>query len=390
MARMTLPGRDVPLKQFVMELKDEVQTDNLSAVAGSVTFATLLSLFPFLIFLVALAGILINPADIQHLVTQMQGVAPPDAVRLVEQYLTNLTQASGGGLLTFGAVGAIWAASRGVRAFIHALNVAYGFAEDRPGWKVALLATATVLVGAVILVLLVGAVVALPAVAQRFNLPLLQVASLLRLPVAGLLMLVVWAALDSVLPAKRRPFRPFTFGNLAGLVLWLLASWGFSLYVSNFGNYNATYGALGGVIVLLLWMNLSVLVFLLAAEMNGLLERVEEGTFERGSRLAHERTRYDRAPNGSHAPASAGASSAVPTRTRAPGSRERAAPEAHVGSGRPRSAAPAGRPHAAAVHETPRHREGASAKPRTWLRLAALGAAGALLKRQWSRMRAQP
>lgn len=273
--RMVLPGRDIPWKDFLLRLRDEVKDDNLNAVAGSVTFAAMLSLFPFLIFLVALAGILIDPAQIQSLVDQLKPLAPPEGVALVENYLTNLTRASSGGLLTVGALGALWSAGRGVKSFIHALNVTYGCPEVRPGWKIQLLATATVLTSAVGLVILVAVVVALPALTAWLNLPpAFNILAWLRLPLAGLLLLLVWAAYDRILPARKRPYRPFTFGNLLGVGLWLLVSWGFSVYVQNFGNYNATYGAIGGVIVLLLWMNLSVQVFLIAAEVNGLLDEV--------------------------------------------------------------------------------------------------------------------
>ena len=273
---MVLPGRDIPWKDFLLRLKNEVKNDNLTAVAGSVTFAAMLSLFPFLIFLVSLAGILIDPTQIQSLVDQLKPLAPPEGVALVENYLTNLTRASSGGLLTVGAVGELWTAGRGVNSCLHALNVTYGCPEDRPSWKIQLLAAATVLTSAVGLVILVAVVVALPAFTEWLNLPpAFNILSWLRLPLAGLLLLLVWAAYDRILPARRRPYRPFTFGNLVGVGFWLLGSWAFSVYVQNFGNYNATYGAIGGVIVLLLWMNLSVQVFLIAAEINGLLDKVE-------------------------------------------------------------------------------------------------------------------
>jgi len=245
-------------------------------VAGSVTFAALLSLFPFLIFLVSLAGMMTDPASISALLDELRGLVPAEGMALIEEHLNGLLAASGGGLLTFGAVGAVWAAGRGVRAFIHALNVAYNCQEGRPAWKLYLLSTATVLVSSVGLVLLMLLVVGLPAIAEFVRLPILPVLVLLRLPIAGLLLVLIWAVFDSVLPARRRPYRPFTVGNLLGIGGWLLASWAFSVYVRNFGNFNATYGALGGVIILLLWMNLSVQCFLLAAEVNGVLDRLEQ------------------------------------------------------------------------------------------------------------------
>lgn len=283
--RMTLPGRDVAWKDVIQRLRRELRKDKLGMVAGSVTFATLLSLFPFLIFLVSLAGMLTDPATISALLDELRNLVPAEGLKLIEEYLKGLLAASGGGLLTFGAVGAMWAAGRGVRAFIHALNVAYNCPEWRPAWKLYLLSTATVLVSSVGLVLLMLLVVALPAIAASVRLPILPVLVWLRLPIAGLLLLLVWAVFDRVLPARRRPYRPFTLGNLLGIGGWLVASWGFSVYVRNFGNFNVTYGALGGVIILLLWMNLSVQCFLLAAEVNGVLDELEREASTPGSEV---------------------------------------------------------------------------------------------------------
>lgn len=369
--RMQLPGRDVPWKELVSRLRGELRRDQLGVVAGSVSFAALLSLFPFLIFLVALAGTLTDPAHLTGLLDDLRGVVPEDGIGLIEEYLGGLLAASGGGLMTVGALGAMWAAGRGVRAFIHALNVTYGIEERRPAWRLYLVSTLTVLVSSVGLVLLLALVVALPAIAELVRVPFLPVLVWLRLPLAGLLMLLIWAAFDSILPARRRPYRPFTVGNLLGVGGWLIASWGFSVYVRNFGNFNATYGTLGGAIILLLWMNLSVQVFLLAAEVNGIFEAY--GREQQAALVG---------------PGGAAGAPGRPSRKSHRGARRPAAAQAAVagpaGGQRRPVPAPGGEAHAGA-----RGGEVPGAARRRGVRLASMGAAVVVLVRQWRAMLAR-
>ncbi|HET9452575.1 MAG TPA: YihY/virulence factor BrkB family protein, partial [Aggregicoccus sp.] len=114
--------------------------------------------------------------------------------------------------------------------------------------------------------------VATPALAGWLGEPLGTVVQWLRLPVAGLLMMFLWACLYYFLPDVEQKFKFLTFGSIVGVLLWVIASWGFSKYVANFGSYDANYGALGGVIVMLMWLWISAQVILLGAEINAILE----------------------------------------------------------------------------------------------------------------------
>jgi membrane protein len=113
----------------------------------------------------------------------------------------------------------------------------------------------------------------------------------LRLPVAGLLMMFLWATLYYVLPDVEQEFKFITPGSVMGVVVWVLASWGFSLYVTNFGKYEATYGSVGGIIVMLLWMYISSLVLLLGAEVNAVIEHKSEEGKRVGAKLMADRGR---------------------------------------------------------------------------------------------------
>jgi membrane protein len=269
---MARPGKIIGWKQFFKSLKEEWSRDRVSNAAGALTFFAVLALFPFLLFLVSLAGLIIDPKQAQALVQQAAQVAPKEAMDIIAQRLNDLATSDSVGLLTVGGAGALWAASGGMVALMESLNITYGVKESRPFWKVrgiALLAT----LGSAALALVAALVaVATPAIATRLGQPLGTVVTLARLPVAGLLMMLVWAGLYYLLPDVQQKFKFLTFGSIVGVIIWVLASYGFSKYVANFGSYDANYGALGGVIVMLMWMWISAQVILLGAEINAILE----------------------------------------------------------------------------------------------------------------------
>ena len=275
---MVLPGKGMSWKEFFSELKNEYLNDNIGNVAGAVTFSALLALFPFLLFLVALAGALIDPNQAQMLIQELGKVAPAAVTEILGQRLKDLTTGSHAGLLTVGGIGAVWAASGGVAAMMDALNTVYAVKESRPFWKTRGLAILVTLGVAALSILSSVAMVATPAIAHWLGEPLGTVLMWLRLPVAGILMMLVWAMIYYLLPDVEQEFKFITPGSVVGVLLWLLASFGFSVYVKNFGSYDVSYGALGGVIVMLMWMWISSQVILIGAEINALLEhRSPEG-----------------------------------------------------------------------------------------------------------------
>jgi membrane protein len=274
-----LPGGGMSWKEFFKGLQGEITKDKTTDVAGGLTYYGVLAMFPFILFIVALASVIIAPADAERLVEQLATVAPGAVTEIVGDRIRQLGEQQNVTLLGFGALGAIWAASGGMNALVRALNTAYGVNESRPFWKVRGLAVLMTLVaGALSLVALLVAVASAP-LADRIGGPIGFAIGWLRLPVAGALMMFLWALLYWVLPdVEQKKFRFITPGSVVGVLLWVLASWGFSKYVASFGSYDKTYGSLGGVIVLLLWMWISSLVLLLGAEMNALIEhRSEEG-----------------------------------------------------------------------------------------------------------------
>jgi membrane protein len=275
---MRLPGGGMGWKEFFVGLKDEVAADGVTDLAATVTYYGILSLFPFLLMLVALASVIITPDQAQAIVKQLGHVAPGPATQILGDRIRQLGGQQNVGLLGFGALLAIWSASGGTMSLIGALNRCYDVKEQRPWWKVRGLAILMTLVAG--LLALVAALVAVAAapLADFIGGPIGTAITWLRLPVAGVVMMFLWALLYYALPDVEQSFKFITPGSVIGVVLWVVASWGFSRYVSSFGSYDKTYGSLGGVIVLLLWMWISSLVMLLGAEVNALIEhRSPEG-----------------------------------------------------------------------------------------------------------------
>jgi membrane protein len=275
---MVLPGKGMSWKEFFKALKNEWTRDKVSDTAGALTFFGVLALFPFLLFLVSLASVIIDPAQAEALIQQLSQVAPQEVVSILGERIHSLAQNNSVGLLTVGGLGAVWAASGGVVALMKALNTTYGVEESRPFWKVRGIALLVTLGAAVVSIIAAALAVAAPAVADKLGEPFSTLVVWLRLPFAGLMMMLVWAVIYYALPDVKQKFKFITPGSVVGVIIWVLASWGFSKYVANFGKYDVNYGAIGGVIVFLLWMWITSQVVLLGAEINAILEhRSPEG-----------------------------------------------------------------------------------------------------------------
>jgi len=269
-----LPGKGLGWKQFAKAFWVEMSRDMLTDWAGAVTYNCVMALFPFLLFLVALASVIIKPDQVEQIVRQLGKVAPQDVTQIVADRIRAISQSSQSGLLTLGAVIALWSASSGVAEVQRALNIVYGVHEGRPFWKARGVAILMTLVAC--LLALIAGVVAIGSgpIGEAIGGPLGTVLVWARLPVAGCVMMLLWALLYYALPDVQQEFRFITPGSIVGVFIWVLASWGFSTYVAHFGSYEATYGSVGGVIVMLLWMYISSVVLLAGAEVNAVIEHM--------------------------------------------------------------------------------------------------------------------
>jgi membrane protein len=248
-------------------------------VAGGVAYFSLLSLFPALAAGVALFGIVADPRAVTGLMEQAAVFLPPEAATIITDQLVRLTSA-GRGALGWGALIALalalWSASRSTMALMAALNIAYGESEKRGFVRLYATGLLLTLGGILFAILSLALVAALPVVIGFLDLPagLRWAISLVKWPVLAALILAGLAVVYRIVPSRAPArWRWVTPGALAATALWIIGSVGFSIYVGNFGSYNETYGSLGAVVVLMLWMYLSAYVVLLGAELNAEAER---------------------------------------------------------------------------------------------------------------------
>jgi membrane protein len=260
----------------------EFSADDMLTYAAALSYQMFFALFPFIIFVLALLGLLNIPGFFDTLLNQSRTFLPNQAYKLVEQVVSQVRSQATGGVLFFGAIVALWTASSAVRMAMHALNVAYDVEEERPVWKKFPLSILYTLLLAVLLIAAVGLMLLGPQVAQwvaqQAGLGSFFVAlwAWLRIPVAILLIAFILALVYYLFPKTDQPFRIITPGAIVAVIVWVAASLGFSFYVQSFGSYSATYGALAAVIVLLFYFFISAAVMLFGAEVNAEAYRERE------------------------------------------------------------------------------------------------------------------
>jgi membrane protein len=291
----------------------EFLDDEMSTYASALAYQMLFSLFPFLLFLIALIGFLHLPDFFSWLRLQSELVLPPQALEQVNPVIDQLQQ-SKGGLLSVGIVIALWTASAGVRLMMSAMNAAYDVVEGRPVWKRIPLSIfytigiAGMLLAAAALMVLGPQVMGWVASQVGMEEIIVTVWTVLRWPAIVILMMVAVALMYYVMPDVKQEFRFITPGSVLAVVVWIIASLGFAYYVKTFADYNAMYGSIGAIIVLLLYFYISAAVLLLGAEMNAAIEHLssegkDPGEKEPGDGGVDRATSQDSGLGRDHAPA---------------------------------------------------------------------------------------
>ena len=265
------------LAQVLLKMRE----NDLLGLAGQLTYFFLLSFFPFLIFLVALAGLVLNDPEsaIRVLIGKSAGFLPREAVELLVGYLDRTLRGAGTGVLLIGIITTLWMGSAASIAIIKAANRAYELVETRPFWKLRgtsiLLALGfTLLMAALSLV-----VFEVETYISRLGGPsgsLLAVWGIARWALAFMVVTTALSVLYYLAPNARLPFRWITPGGFAATVLMFAASTALSLYASRLGNYDQVYGQLGAVIVFMLWLYVMGLMVLVGVEINAVLARRAE------------------------------------------------------------------------------------------------------------------
>jgi len=273
----------------------EAIADNIMGMSAQLAYYFFFSLFPALLLLIAIASYFPVQTLVDDVFKAMSGFAPPEALRIITEQIQKIRDAKPAGLLTFGVATAIWSSSSAMTAIISTLNSAYDIEEGRSWWKVQ--STAILLtIGVALFILISFALVIVgPTLAEKvadwvhlgaafeWTWKILQWPLVFALACTGIAMIYYFA------PDAEQDWVWLTPGSILSTMLWLLASLAFKYYVVNISSYAATYGALGGVMVLMLWFYLSGAAILFGAEMNAEIEHASPYGKEPGEKVPGQR-----------------------------------------------------------------------------------------------------
>jgi membrane protein len=269
-------------KIIFQRIKYTVTDDRVSIVASSMAFYCVLAIFPLLIAIVSIYGLFADPTVVERDLNSLAQMLPPQSSQILADQLRSIVQTSDavlGWSVLLSIVGSLWSSSKASKALMEAFNIAYDEKEERGFIKQNLVALAITLGGAVFVIFAISLVAAVPIVLGELNLSGIAfgITQLARwLAIAFLSMLAI-ALVTRYAPSHRPPrWQWFSVGGVLATLLWLAASTGFSYYVTNFGNYNETYGSISGIIIMLLWFYITSFVLLLGAEINSSIEYTRE------------------------------------------------------------------------------------------------------------------
>ena len=271
--------QNLSVHTFTKEFYEQVKKDPIQDWAATLAFYFMLSIFPFLIFILSLLPYL--PIDTEQIYHFVHDYAPPELAELFTVTVLEVIAEPKGGLLSFGILATLWTASNGINALIRALNRAHNIDETRSFIKlrsmsIFLTLGIVILFFATLLLPIFGNVI-LSSIDQIFSLPEQTILNLNRLRwiIGVVIMTAILMLIYMIAPNRKLAYRDVLFGALLATVSWQLISFGFSIYVANFNNYTATYGSLGGVIILMFWFYLSGLILVIGGEINATLDNLK-------------------------------------------------------------------------------------------------------------------
>jgi membrane protein len=271
---------DIPLSwgELFKRTVKETYEDDCLGLAAQLAYYFFLALFPAILFVLALASFFPLTDVIDDIIRVIRPIAAADVVNFLEDQLRRLSNSDSGGVLTLGVLGALWSSSAAVVAIIYSLDRAYDIEEGRPWWKVRLTAIGLTIALATFLLISFTLIVVGPTIAEYlatfFELGTVfeWAWKILQWPLAFALVSTAIGLVYYFAPDAEQEWVWITPGAVAATLLWILVSLGFKFYVANFTDYNATYGAVGGIIMLMLWFYVSSLAILVGAELNAEIE----------------------------------------------------------------------------------------------------------------------
>lgn len=273
-------GRMNRIKLFLQLLWKRIGEDDALGMAGQLAYFFLLSLFPLLITLVTLLAYL--PLSEEDLLFYLGELVPDDSMALIEASLNEIMNSHKGKLLSFGIIGTVWSASAGFNAVLRSLNKAYGVRETRHvfiarGMSILFTVAFIILIVLALMMLVFGKQLGSYLFAKLGLSSFINFWNVFRWILSFFIIFSIFLLLYWIAPNKKIQCVQSLPGAFFATAGWLLVSSGFSYYVSNFGNYTATYGSIGAVIVLMIWFYLTGAVIILGGEINAVVSKMKEG-----------------------------------------------------------------------------------------------------------------
>lgn len=287
--------RNISWLELAKRVWKETNDDKMFGRAAELSYYFLLALFPLLIFLTSIIGIVIGEGTEtrQTLFSYLARIMPPSAFQLIQATMVEVSNGSSGGKISFGLLAALWAASNGMGAITESLNVAYDVEEARPWWKTRLvaigltIALSVLIISALLLVVAGGHIGEGLAGHLGFSSAFATAWKIIQWPVVLAFMMLAFALIYYFAPDLReQAWSWLTPGAAIGVALWLLVSLAFRVYLQFFDSYNKTYGSLGAVIILMLWLYFTGAAVLIGGEINS---EIENAAAEQGEPEAKER-----------------------------------------------------------------------------------------------------
>ncbi|MEO2072554.1 MAG: YihY/virulence factor BrkB family protein [Zunongwangia sp.] len=260
--------------EVIKEVKNEISADKVSIVSAGVAFYAFLAVFPAIMALISLYGLATDPQEIQRQINELSAMMPRQAFEVLQQRVDVFLQTHGDQLgwgTVFGIIFSIWSANKGTNGLLTGVDIAYDTIENHNIFKQYLMASVFTIGGLIMLILSMILIVGFPALVHKIGLPakLEDLISWSRWLLLAFLVSIFLCLVYKFAPARPKPTTRWVIpGALFSTIVWLAASYGFSFYVSNFGNYGEVYGSISAVVVLLLWLYITCFIILLGAEIN--------------------------------------------------------------------------------------------------------------------------
>ena len=273
-------------KRVIMRVKERIVEDNIPIVAAGVAFYAFLAIFPGIMALFSIYGLVTDAQTAQEQITRLAEVMPEETISMIQKRVDSLIDTSASALgwgTTFGFLIALWSANRGIKALFTGLDIAYRVDSGRGFIIKNAMALAFTLGTIIVIIVSLAFIVLFPVLVNTIGLPgtVESLTTWLRWPLLGIIIILAISLIYRYGPARKTPgFQWVIYGATVATIVWLIASWGFSVYVSNFGNFGEIYGSLSAVVIMLFWLFITSFIILVGGELNRTIEAYAENRLE--------------------------------------------------------------------------------------------------------------